>query len=80
MGTDEQFHIDAVLPAYWRVTFDNGRVNLLDPDTIEQLGAHRAYRRGSRPGGRRIPQRQARRAAPTMWTRSSPRRRRGRRR
>jgi hypothetical protein len=30
MGTDEQFHVDAVLPAYWRVTFDNGPVNLLD--------------------------------------------------
>ena len=26
-------------PAYWRVTFDNGPVNLLDPDTVDQLGA-----------------------------------------
>ena len=34
-----QSHIDEVLPSYWRVTFDNGPVNLLDPDTIEQLGA-----------------------------------------
>ena len=33
----EQFHVDEVLPAYWRVTFDNGSVNLLDPDTVEQL-------------------------------------------
>jgi enoyl-CoA hydratase/carnithine racemase len=38
MGT-EQFHVDAVSAAYWRVTFDNGPVNLLDPDTVEQLGA-----------------------------------------
>jgi enoyl-CoA hydratase/carnithine racemase len=33
----EQFHVDEVCPAYWRVTFDNGPVNLLDPDTIDQL-------------------------------------------
>jgi enoyl-CoA hydratase/carnithine racemase len=39
MGADEQFHVDAVSAAYWRVTFDNGPVNLLDPDTVEQLGA-----------------------------------------
>ena len=26
-------------PSYWRVTFDNGPVNLLDPDTIDELGA-----------------------------------------
>ena len=38
MGT-EQFHVDAVSAAYWRVTFDSGPVNLLDPDTVEQLGA-----------------------------------------
>lgn len=35
----EQFHISEVSPSYWRVTFDNGPVNLLDPDTIEQLAA-----------------------------------------
>jgi enoyl-CoA hydratase/carnithine racemase len=35
----EQFHVTEVSPAYWRVTFDNGPVNLLDPDTVEQLGA-----------------------------------------
>jgi hypothetical protein len=28
-----------VCPSYWRATFDNGSLNLLDPDTIEQLGA-----------------------------------------
>src|SRR6476659_11482892 len=39
MCADEQFHVDAVSAAYWRVTFDNGPVNLLDPDTVEQLGA-----------------------------------------
>ncbi|MFD9126373.1 enoyl-CoA hydratase/isomerase family protein [Kitasatospora sp. NPDC059571] len=35
----EQFHVSEVSSAYWRVTFDNGPVNLLDPDTLEQLGA-----------------------------------------
>lgn len=35
----EQFHVDEVSPSYWRVTFDNGPVNLLDPDTLDQLGA-----------------------------------------
>jgi enoyl-CoA hydratase/carnithine racemase len=39
MSAAEQFHVDEVSPAYWRVTFDNGPVNLLDPDTIDQLGA-----------------------------------------
>jgi len=34
----EQFHISEVSASYWRVTFDNGPVNVLDPDTIEQLG------------------------------------------
>ena len=29
-----QFHVDEVSPSYWRVTFANGPVNLLDPDTI----------------------------------------------
>jgi enoyl-CoA hydratase/carnithine racemase len=37
--TSEQFQVVAVSPSYWRVTFDNGPVNVLDPDTIEQLGA-----------------------------------------
>jgi enoyl-CoA hydratase/carnithine racemase len=35
----EQFHVNQVSASYWRVTFDNGLVNLLDPDTVEQLGA-----------------------------------------
>jgi enoyl-CoA hydratase/carnithine racemase len=35
--TAEQFHVSEVSASYWRVTFDNGPVNLLDPDTIEQL-------------------------------------------
>jgi enoyl-CoA hydratase/carnithine racemase len=39
MSAGEQFHVSEVSPAYWRVTFDNGPVNLLDPDTIDQLGA-----------------------------------------
>jgi enoyl-CoA hydratase/carnithine racemase len=33
----EQFHVSEVSPSYWRVTFDNGPVNLLNPDTIDQL-------------------------------------------
>jgi len=39
MGAAEQFLVSVVSPSYWRVRFDNGPVNLLDPDTIEQLGA-----------------------------------------
>jgi len=39
MNTAEQFHVDQVSPSYWRVTFDNGPVNLLDPDTVDQLSA-----------------------------------------
>lgn len=39
MSATEQFHVTEVSPSYWRVTFDNGPVNLLDPDTVEQLGA-----------------------------------------
>ena len=35
----EQFHVNRVSASYWRVTFDNGPINLLDPDTIEQLAA-----------------------------------------
>ena len=38
MSAEEQFHIHDVSQSYWRVTFDNGPVNLLDPDTIDQLG------------------------------------------
>src|SRR5262245_5776148 len=39
MSAAEQFHVDEVSSTYWRVTFDNGPVNLLDPDTVEQLRA-----------------------------------------
>jgi enoyl-CoA hydratase/carnithine racemase len=39
MSAAEQFHVDEVAASYWRVTFDNGPVNLLDPDTVDQLGA-----------------------------------------
>jgi enoyl-CoA hydratase/carnithine racemase len=39
MSSAEQFRISEISPSYWRVTFDNGPVNLLDPDTVEQLGA-----------------------------------------
>jgi enoyl-CoA hydratase/carnithine racemase len=37
--TTEQFHVAEVSRSYWRVTFGNGPVNLLDPDTLDQLGA-----------------------------------------
>jgi enoyl-CoA hydratase/carnithine racemase len=39
MSVAEQFHVSEVSRAYWRVTFDNGPVNLLDPDTVDELGA-----------------------------------------
>jgi enoyl-CoA hydratase/carnithine racemase len=39
MSASEQFHVDEVSPSYWRVIFDNGPVNLLDPDSIDQLSA-----------------------------------------
>jgi len=39
MSTTQQFHLHEVSSSYWRVTFDNGPVNVLDPDTIDQLGA-----------------------------------------
>jgi enoyl-CoA hydratase/carnithine racemase len=39
MSTPQQFHVHEVSSSYWRVTFDNGPVNVLDPDTIDQLGA-----------------------------------------
>ncbi|MGW0086270.1 enoyl-CoA hydratase/isomerase family protein [Streptomyces sp. NPDC003393] len=37
MSTHAQFAVDEVSPSYWRVTFSNGEINLIDPDTIEQL-------------------------------------------
>ena len=39
MSAAQQFHVREISPSYWRVTFDNGPVNLLDPDTVDQLGA-----------------------------------------
>jgi enoyl-CoA hydratase/carnithine racemase len=39
MATSEQFRVVEVSPSYWRVTFANGPVNLVDVDTIEQLAA-----------------------------------------
>ena len=38
MSAAEQFHVSEVSESYWRVTFDNGPINVLDPDTVEQLG------------------------------------------
>jgi Enoyl-CoA hydratase/isomerase len=37
MAASAQFTVDEVSPSYWRVTFENGPVNLLDADSIEQL-------------------------------------------
>jgi len=39
MSAAEQFVVNEVSESYWRVTFDNGPVNVLDPDTVEQLAA-----------------------------------------
>ena len=32
-----QFMVDEVSPSYWKVTFENGPVNLINADSIEQL-------------------------------------------
>ena len=32
-----QFHVNEVSDAYWRASFKNGPMNLIDPDTIDQL-------------------------------------------
>ncbi|MFJ5063594.1 enoyl-CoA hydratase/isomerase family protein [Streptomyces nigra] len=37
MSAAEQFAVQEVTPSYWRVTFSNGAINLVDPDTVEQL-------------------------------------------
>ena len=37
--SSEQFRRDIVSPRYWRVTFSNGPVNLLDPDSVDELAA-----------------------------------------
>src|SRR3982750_2646360 len=36
---EQQFHVEEVSPAYWRVRFANGPVNLIDPDTVDELAA-----------------------------------------
>ncbi|MFC9112748.1 hypothetical protein ACFTWN_05355 [Streptomyces sp. NPDC057092] len=37
MSGETQFDVREISPSYWRVTFSNGEINLIDPDTIEQL-------------------------------------------
>jgi hypothetical protein len=32
-----QFTVDEISPSYWRVTFENGPINLLDADSIDEL-------------------------------------------
>ena len=39
MTNAQQFRVTEVSPSYWKVTFSNGPVNLIDVDTIEQLAA-----------------------------------------
>ncbi|MFD7446802.1 enoyl-CoA hydratase/isomerase family protein [Streptomyces sp. NPDC059909] len=39
MTDAQQFHVNEVSPSYWKVTFSNGPINLIDVDTIEQLAA-----------------------------------------
>ncbi|WP_338682069.1 enoyl-CoA hydratase/isomerase family protein [Streptomyces acidiscabies] len=38
MSNQSQFHVHAVSPSYWKVTFENDPINLIDLDTVEQLG------------------------------------------
>ena len=45
-GAIVQFRVDEVLPSYWRVTFENGPVNVLDVDSI--AAARWRRHRGSR--------------------------------
>ncbi|MED1792101.1 enoyl-CoA hydratase/isomerase family protein [Brevibacillus nitrificans] len=37
MNTLTQFSVDRKTPAYWRITFHNPPINLIDPDTIFEL-------------------------------------------
>jgi len=37
MNTNNQFTVNRQTPAYWRITFHNPPINLLDPDTIFEL-------------------------------------------
>lgn len=39
MTNTQQFQVAEVSPSYWKVTFSNGPINLIDVDTIEQLAA-----------------------------------------
>ncbi|WP_435220619.1 enoyl-CoA hydratase/isomerase family protein [Streptomyces sp. Tue6028] len=39
MTDAQQFHVNEVSPSYWKVTFSNGPINLIDVDTVEQLAA-----------------------------------------
>ncbi|MGH3187702.1 MAG: hypothetical protein ACRDOL_10650 [Streptosporangiaceae bacterium] len=39
MTAAQQFCVEEVSPSYWPVTFTNEPVNLIDPDTIDQLAA-----------------------------------------
>ncbi|MGW5251004.1 enoyl-CoA hydratase/isomerase family protein, partial [Streptomyces sp. NPDC004129] len=39
MPNAPQFHVTEISPSYWKVTFSNGPINLIDVDTIEQLAA-----------------------------------------
>ena len=41
LGAPAQFIVDEVLPSYWKVTFENGPVNLIDADSIDQLARPR---------------------------------------
>ena len=34
---DSQFDVHVVPPSYWKVTFENAPINLIDLDTVEQL-------------------------------------------
>jgi len=36
-GPPAQSSVEEISPSYWRVTFDNGPVNLIDADSVEQL-------------------------------------------
>jgi enoyl-CoA hydratase/carnithine racemase len=35
--SESQFHVTEVSPSYWRIRFQNGAVNLVDPDTVDEL-------------------------------------------
>ena len=37
MSNQSQFQVHTVSPSYWKVTFENDPINLIDPDTVEQL-------------------------------------------